>query len=54
MGNVRDDGKDVEGSGHLLIISFALIWRHRRNDHSPWCIAEHVKDFVNDFLSSLI
>jgi hypothetical protein len=24
MGNVRDDGKDVEGSGHLLIISFAI------------------------------
>jgi hypothetical protein len=25
MGDVRDDGKDVEGSGHLLRISFVIV-----------------------------
>lgn len=24
MGDVHDDSKDVEGSGHLLIVSFAI------------------------------
>jgi len=52
MGDVRGDGKDVEGSGHLLSIRFAIAME--TNDNSPWCIAEYVKVFVNYILSSLI